>query len=75
MTLNRQRSYYEWGLEELAKRMDDRCEVGYDQYDVICEFIHDMERLACLNPINSIKFSCAADAGKYVLESKIPHYI
>ena len=72
---NRQRSYYKWGLQELNRRMETRCEVGYTEYEVINEFIHDMDNYACINLKNSIKFSCAADAGRYVLNGKVCTYI
>ena len=73
--LNKQRVYYKWGLLELQRRIEDRCESGYDEYEVINEFIHEMEHYAGFGKVNSFMFSCAADAGRQVLDDNLTHYI
>ena len=70
-----ERSYYKWGLLELQRRIEDMCECGYDEYEVINMFIQDMEKYACEKVTNSIMFSTAADAGRAVLDGLISHYI
>ena len=80
MFINRyrpERTYFKWGLKELQRRIEDMCECGYDEYDVINMFIHEMENYACMakNPQSSFMFSTAADAGRYVLDGVVRHYI
>lgn len=72
---SRERSYFNWGLKELLRRIDDMCECGYDEFEVINLFIHEMEEYACMNRANSVAFSCAADAGRCVLDGFISTYI
>ena len=70
-----QRSYFRWGLKELQKRLDDYCEVGYTELEVIEMFIHEMNEKACMNRTTSYMFSCAADAGEYVLNGTTIIYL
>ena len=70
-----ERSYFRWGLEELERRLGDYCEAGYDEYETINMFIHEMDNYACENRNTSVMFSCAADAGRYVLDNSLIHYI
>ena len=70
-------TYFKWGLLELQRRIEDMCESGYDEYEVINLFIHEMENYACMSTDlkNRYMFSVAADAGKYVLDGVVRHYI
>lgn len=70
-----QRSYFNWGLMELQRRLNDYCEVGYTELEVIEDFIHDMNHKACMNRNTSYMFSCAADAGEYVLNGTTILYL
>lgn len=68
------RSYYKWGLMELERRMKEMPKHGYDDYEIVNLFIHEMEQYACMNLKNSHMFSCAADAGRQVLDGFLPYY-
>ena len=70
-----QRSYFQWGLKELQRRLDDYCEAGYSEYEVIEMFIHEMNHYACMNRNTPYIFSCAADAGEYVLNGTTILYL
>ncbi len=67
----RRRSYFNWGLRELQKRIDGMCEVGYTEFEVINLFIHEMKEYSCDNPNTSYMFSAALSAGYYALDSYI----
>lgn len=65
------RSYFNWGLRELQKRIDSQCEVGYTEFEVINLFIHEMKDYSCENSVASHIFSAALDAGYYALDNYI----
>lgn len=64
-----ERSYFKWGLLELQRRIEDCCEVGYSEFEVINLFIHEMNSFACENLNASAMFVAAAKAGEYTLET------
>lgn len=63
-----ERSYFNWGLLELQRRVDDYCESGYTEFEVINLFIHEMNCFACEHLNTSAMFVAAAKAGEYALE-------
>lgn len=63
-----ERSYFNWGLLELQRRIEDYCEAGYTEFEVINLFIHEMNHFACENLSASAMFVAAAKAGEYTLE-------
>ena len=63
-----ERSYFNWGLKELQRRIGDYCESGYSEFEVINLFIHEMNKFACENLSASAMFVAAAKAGEYTLE-------
>lgn len=63
-----ERSYFKWGLLELQRRIEDYCESGYTEFEVMNMFIHEMNNFACSNPGTSVMFVAAAKAGEYALE-------
>lgn len=71
---NRQRSYFKWGLEEIQRRINN-APVGFDDYEIVNLFVQEMEEKACENRHTSIMFSCAADAGKYILDGFMTTYM
>ena len=64
------RSYFNWGLNELQARIEDRCEIGYEEIDVIEEFINDMNDFVCMakSETTEIAFLSAVEAGEYARE-------
>lgn len=70
-----QRSYFNWGLKELYRRIEELDGHGYDEWEIINLFVDEMEKAACDNKNNAYMFSCAADAGNYVLDGFYPVYI
>ena len=72
---NRQKSYFNWGLKELEKRINSLTKQGYNEYEVVNLFVQEMEDKACSNQHTSIMFSCAADAGKYILDGFMATYM
>ena len=72
--LNRQRSYFMWGLRELNKRLEFSSSDD-ESYEIINLFIHEMDNYACMNRNTSIMFSCAADAGRYMLDGYVTTYM
>lgn len=73
--VDRQRSYFNWGLRELQKRIEMSSMTKEDQYEIINLFIREMEENACKNRHTSIMFSCAADAGHYILDGFFATYM
>ena len=64
-----ERSYFEWGLKELDKRIQKH-KGGDVSYLVVMPFIDEMKELCCIAKTESQRFafSVAADAGEYVLD-------
>ena len=67
MKIDKYKSYFRWGLEELQRRIEDRCEIGYQEEDVIEEFIYEMNERVCESPNENLidMFLCAVEAGEY----------
>ena len=72
-TIKSERSYFKWGLNQLMERLDDS---DHDNnHETIHQFIEEMDDYACKNPITSLMFSCAADAGRAILNNEYIPYI
>lgn len=61
------RSYFNWALQELQYRIDERCEIGCEELDVIEEFIHEMNEYVCMakSDATTTAFLSAVEAGEY----------
>ncbi len=65
-----ERSYFKWGLDQLTKRLEHD-----NNHETIHQFIEEMDNYACKNPITSLMFSCAADAGRAILNNEYIPYV
>ena len=65
-----ERSYFNWGLNELQARIDERCAIGYEELDVIEEFIYEMNEFVCEAKTDKAvaAFLSAVEAGEYTRE-------
>ena len=62
------RSYFDWGLNELQARIEERMEIGYSsELDVIEEFIHEMNEYVCMSKSDTATtaFLSVVEAGEY----------
>ena len=59
-------SYYRWALEELQRRIEDRCECGYEPLDVMDEFVYEMNNYVCeaKTDVAEVMFLSAVEAGE-----------